>query len=211
MNAARPAPARPPRARRGVAAALIVALGALLAGCGGDGDGGSTDRIVVVPADRREEPVPLSGTTLEGTPLDVAALRGRLVVVNVWGSWCGPCRKEAPELERARQRLAADDVAFVGVTSRDDRAQALAFQRRFGVGYPSIDDRDGTVLLGLRGAVSANSVPTTLVLDDRGRIAARISGATTEATLVDVVSDVAGREVGAAGPTTASPTTAGSP
>lgn len=192
------------RPARTTVAALLVTLPLTLAACSADsggtggqqggtgfvgGDGDST--ITVIEPDQRREPVDLSGTTLEGERLDVASLRGSPVVLNVWGSWCGPCRKEAPALEAAAQRLSSDDVAFVGINTRDeDAAQALAFQRTFDVSYPSLVDGGGALLLSLRGAVAPNAIPTTLVLDAEGRIAARITGATTETTLVDLVQSV---------------------
>lgn len=185
--------------------AVVVAGLTLLAvpGCTGDDATGSGQAgfvagdgaITLIEPDRRETPVDLSGTTLEGEHLDVASLRGAPVVVNVWGSWCSPCRKEAPDLEAAHDQLADRGVSFVGINTRDeDPAQALAFQRTFDVGYPSLVDSGGTLLLSLRGAVAPNAIPTTLVLDDQGRIAARITGATTTVTLVDLVESVASAE-----------------
>jgi thiol-disulfide isomerase/thioredoxin len=183
------------------AAPLVVAavLGAGLAGCGessgGDADGGT---ITVVPEGKRQQAVELRGTTLEGAPLDVASFRGKVVVLNVWGSWCPPCRKEAPDLQAAYTQLRPKGVEFVGIDTNDkDKAQALAFQKTFGVTYPSLADDGGAALLALRGAVAANAVPTTLVLDRQGRIAARISRATTKATLAGVVEDVLSGKAGA--------------
>jgi thiol-disulfide isomerase/thioredoxin len=163
-----------------------------LAGCGGSSDGTTGDgTITMVPAAKRQQSVDLRGTTLEGVPLDVAAFRGKVVVINVWGSWCPPCRKEAPDLQAAYIELKAKGVEFVGIDTNDkDKAQALAFQKSFGVTYPSLADDGGGALLALRGAVAPNAVPTTVVLDPQGRIAARISSATTKATVVGLVEDV---------------------
>jgi len=181
------------------AAACVLALAA----CSGpsNGSGGTNyvagdGTITLVPAAKRQAPVALRGTTLEGQPVDVATFRGKVVVLNVWGSWCPPCRKEAPDLQAASQRLAAQGVTFLGIDTGDpDPAQALAFQKTFGVTYPSIADSGGQALLSLRGAVAPNAIPTTLVLDAQGRIAARISAATTTTTLTDLVGDVvSGRE-----------------
>ena len=181
-----------------LAAAGAAGLSALLAGCSGSSQGGSGTNFVagdgtitLVPAARRQAPVDLHGTTLEGQPVDVATFRGSVVVLNVWGSWCPPCRKEAPDLQSASQRLTASGVHFLGIDSGDpDPAQAVAFQKTFGVTYPSLADTTGQALLALRGAVAPNAVPTTLVLDTQGRIAARISSATTATTLTDLVNDV---------------------
>lgn len=189
--------------RRRTAAALVAAAAAVLA-LAGCGSGGGTaparagfvagdGTITVIEPDRRGQPIDLAGTTLEGQRLDVATFRGAPVVLNVWGSWCGPCRKEAPDLEAAHQQLQARGVSFLGINTREeDPAQALAFQRSFEVTYPSLADQGGTLLLSLRGAVAPNAIPTTVVLDDQGRIAARITGATTRTTLVDVVESVLG-------------------
>ena len=182
------------------AAVLATALAAALAGCSSApgqpagtsfvaGDGVIT---LVAPA-HRQAPVAVSGETLEGARLDLATLRGKPVVLNVWGSWCAPCRTEAPVLEAAKRKLTPDRASFVGIDTRDDdSAQALAFQRRYEISYPSLVD-DGALLLALRGAVPPSSIPSTLVLDGQGRIAARISGPVPSVTtLVDLVDDVAG-------------------
>jgi thiol-disulfide isomerase/thioredoxin len=192
------------RAVTGSAAALAVAaLGFGLAGCSSSSAPGTgTDyvagdgTIVLVPPAKRQTPVSLRGTTLEGAPFDLASLRGRTVVLNVWGSWCPPCRKEAPDLQAASVALKDKNVTFVGINTKEqDPAQALAFQKTFGITYPSISDDGGQVLLGLRGAVPPNAIPSTLVIDAQGRVAARISNTTTRTTLVDLVEDVrAGRD-----------------
>lgn len=193
-------------ARRGAFALAAVLLGGAVAGCAGSSSTAASDAnyvagdgtITLVPPGRRQQAVELRGTTLEGVPVDVSAYRGKVVVLNVWGSWCPPCRKEAPDLQAASVELRSKGVEFLGInTNEKDTAQALAFQKTFGVTYPSLADDGGAALLALRGAVAPNAVPTTLVLDAQGRIAARISSATTKVTLVDVVEDVvAGRPGG---------------
>jgi thiol-disulfide isomerase/thioredoxin len=175
---------------------LVAALSvvALLAGCAGGGSAGNSSAqdggvLTTLPVDKRKEPIDLSGTTLTGDRLDLATLRGKPVVLNVWGSWCPPCRKEAPDLQAAAAELTGK-AAFVGIATRDEKANALAYERRFKVTYPSLLDR-GDLLLSLRGAVSAQSPPVTLVLDAQGRIAARWVGPVTRLTLVGMVDDVA--------------------
>lgn len=190
-----------PQSRAGRRAGLAaLALALALAGCTGSSSGDRNDNgsfvagdgvLTVLQPDRRGEPIALAGDTLEGTRLDLASLRGRTVVLNVWGSWCGPCRKEAPDLVTLEQQLKSQDVAFVGLNVREeDPAQARAFQRAFAITYPSLSDEGGNLLLSLRGAVAPNAIPTTLVLDGEGRIAARISGGTTRITLKGVVESV---------------------
>ena len=188
--------------RRGAGSAVaILAVAALLGACSSDpgdasgvrGDGTSfvsgKGVQTLVPAAQRGEPVELAADTLDGTRLDLATLRGKPVVVNVWGSWCPPCRKEAPALQAASEKLKGI-ASFVGVNTRDDDGQAQAYERRFKVSYPSVVDT-GTLLLSFRGAVAPTQIPSTLVLDARGRIAARFSGPVTELTLVQMVQDVA--------------------
>jgi thiol-disulfide isomerase/thioredoxin len=175
---------------RATAVALLVVLA--VAGCGGGGDGQSSAQgggvRTIVPVEQRKEPVDLAGTTLAGTRLDLATLRGKPVVLNIWGSWCAPCRKEAPELQAAAAELAGK-AAFVGIATRDDEAGAKAYERRFKVTYPSFLD-GGDMLLQLRGAVSSQSPPVTLVLDAKGRVAARFIGVVTRRSLVGAVEDV---------------------
>ncbi|MGD9958442.1 TlpA disulfide reductase family protein [Nocardioides sp.] len=143
----------------------------------------------------RGDPIDLTGETLEGESFDVADLRGKVVVVNVWWSACAPCRLEAPMLVGAAAQTAAD-ADFVGVNIRDNSAEpALAFDTTFGVTYPSIYDPTGKALLAFAGKVNLQAVPTTVVLDREGRIAATISGAIpSQLTLTDVIDDVAGQD-----------------
>lgn len=178
--------------------ALSLGLSLALAGCSGSSKGVGTSGFpigngaaVQVPEQQRGEPVTLAGSTLAGERLDLASLRGRPVVLNVWGSWCAPCRKEAKALVGAASELASQRVAFVGINTGDtDMAQARAFEQKYGVTYPSLVDDGGRLLLALHGAAPPKAIPTTLVLDPQGRIAARFSGEITQRTLVDLVSDV---------------------
>ncbi len=197
----------------GVLAGLALAGVATFAGCSTEGgvsqelraaaDSARDDGIVtgdgsiaVVPPAERGDPVTgLAGQTLDGTELDLAELRGGVVVLNVWGSWCAPCRAEAPELVAAHEALASGDdpVAFVGINARDVSVEnALAFERTFGIEYQSLYDPDGSLLLALRGDVPPNAIPSTLVLDPQGRVAARVLGETTAVTLEALVDEVRG-------------------
>jgi thiol-disulfide isomerase/thioredoxin len=179
-------------------AAVAVLVAGALTGCSstltrsGAPDKGFLDSdgtISKVATADRTAPVAFHGTTLEGRSFDVTDFRGKVVVVNVWGSWCPPCIKEAPALQRSWDRVRADGVQFVGVDTRDQPAAARAHQRRFGVTYPSIDDDSGRVLLALRGTLPPKAPPSTLVLDRRGRVAYRVLGEVTQATLTGLVED----------------------
>jgi thiol-disulfide isomerase/thioredoxin len=150
------------------------------------GDGTVTQLAVA----HRKAPVEFSGTTLDGKHFDLAALRGKVVVVNVWASWCPPCIAETPALQAVHEKTQADGVSFIGVNTESDVAAAQAHERRFDVSYPSIGDDGGRVLLDLRGSLPPTSTPSTLVLDRRGRVAARVVGRVDESTLSSLVQDV---------------------
>lgn len=139
--------------------------------------------VTEYPLTERGEPVQLSGTSLTDASLDVADYRGQVVVLNVWGSWCVPCREEAPTLARLSEEYAAQGVQFLGIDIKDNRASALAFQTRYGIEYPSIEDTDGRALLSLTSYVPAQAVPVTLVLNAEGTVASRVVGVAREATL----------------------------
>jgi thiol-disulfide isomerase/thioredoxin len=192
--------------------ALTITLGTLslgLSACGSDagsiaaqarsGDGkgyvsgdGSIERLAMV---KRSTPLTLSGTTVQGTPWRVSDAKGEVLVLNVWGQWCGPCVAEMPHLQQVWSQVSASGrpVRFMGINSRDSVETAKAFLLANKITYPSLRDDGGGTLLALRG--KANTTPTTLVLDRKGRIAARVSGPVTAATLRGLVNDVLGESV----------------
>ena len=108
------------------------------------------------------------------------------VVVNVWASWCAPCRSEAPALVALSELY--PDVSFVGILTRDNLPSARAFVKRFKILYPTLVDE--TILLSFRNSLIANAIPTTLVIDKNGKVAARISGEITVASLTDLINKV---------------------
>ena len=117
-----------------------------------------------------------SGKTESGLNLDASALAGKVVVMNWWYAACAPCRAEAPDLAALSKEF-EEDVQFVGVNVRDTAETALAFDRRFGITFPSVmDAQSGAVSLAFNGVVSPQAVPTTLVIDKSGRVSARILG-----------------------------------
>jgi len=134
----------------------------------------------------RGEPLTLSGPALEegAAPVDVAGYRGSVVVLNLWGSWCAPCRAEAPMLRDTASAYAAQGVSFLGVNVSDSPAAARAFERTYAITYPSIDDSvQVRAFLALREYVPSSAVPSTLVLDRQGRVAARVIGQISASTL----------------------------
>ena len=176
----------------------MLLLGAVLGACsddvGSSGDAGFVSGkgiITRLPVDERERPGEVAGESVDGEQISLADFEGSTVVVNVWGSWCAPCRAEAPDLVAASEELADRDVVFLGINSRDlDKAAARAFQRRFEVPYPSIYDQQGRTLLAFRGTLSPNAIPSTVVIDDQGRVAASVIGEVSRSTLVGLVEDV---------------------
>ena len=180
----------------------LVALLALIAlitnGCSsldGTGDKGyisGDGQITTIDPVDRGKPITLSGEDLDGKPLSFDDLRGRIVVVNYWWSACPPCRVEQPGLNKVAAEL-GDDAAFVGINIRDLSAdQGRAYVRSFEVPYPSVFDPSGEALLAFSGVLSRNAIPSTLVLDKEGRVAATVIGRVPGSrTIPDLVADVA--------------------
>ena len=173
-------------------------MGVGASGCGDDvGSSGETGYvsgkgvITQLAGDKREKPGEVAGQTIDGKSVALTDYEGQIVVVNVWGSWCPPCRAETPDLVAAAEELAPDEVAFLGINSRDlNQAAARAFVRRFDVPYPSIYDQQGQTLLAFRGTLTPNSIPSTVIIDEQGRVAASVLGQVSKSTLVGLVEDV---------------------
>ncbi|PYH02112.1 TlpA family protein disulfide reductase [Arthrobacter stackebrandtii] len=131
----------------------------------------------------RKDPVDFTGTLFDGATVNAADYRGKVAVLNFWYAACAPCRIEAPDLQALYTEFKADGVEFLGVNVRDEKATAEAFERTFELGYPSVVDKDGGVLLAMTKYVPPSSVPTTLVLDKKGRVSARVLGVAEKGTL----------------------------
>ncbi|MFJ3029063.1 TlpA family protein disulfide reductase [Curtobacterium sp. NPDC087080] len=172
------------------ASAVIAALA--LAGCSSSNDDLSrqygsgttqnyisgTGAVTEVATDQRSAPVDFTTKDTDGGTVSAKELRGKVVVLNFWYAGCPPCRAEAKYLNQVHDQYADDDVVFVGVNVRDEEGTAAAFERTFGVDYPTVlDARDGAVQLALSGQIAPNAVPATIVLDKQGRVAARVLGA----------------------------------
>ncbi len=182
--------------------ALSAAASLVLSACGSAGGassvgtdsgfvGGDGSIVVVDPAQRVVAP-DVSGPTLDGGTFDLADHRGETVVLNVWASWCAPCRAEAPELEEVWQAKKEEQVQFVGLNTRDSTIAAQRFVETMGLTFPSIEDSDGRVQLLFSDSLPPQAIPSTVVIDGDGRVAARILGKASAATLRGVIDEVAG-------------------
>jgi thiol-disulfide isomerase/thioredoxin len=168
-------------ARRGFVAVFVCTLvAAMVAGCASAprNSARAVDRVGLTVFDRsaQQQVADLSGRTLAGARFDLHALRGHVVVINVWASWCTECRTESPLLARMSRRLASSGVAFVGVDERDDAGSARRFAAHAGARYPELFDPSSQLLADLP-QLPQMGIPSTLIVDRVGRSAARIIGA----------------------------------
>jgi thiol-disulfide isomerase/thioredoxin len=193
--------------QKAVAIALVIfivgSIALSLAGCTSDPladqfrSGDSKNYIAgdgtVTEYDSAQRPpfLPFTGETESGQMLDSKALEGQVVVMNWWYSACAPCRAEAPELQALYEAFQDQGVQFVGVNVRDTAETALAFDRKFDIGFPSIiDAQSGAVSLAFQGVVSPQAVPTTLVIDKQGKVASRILGRIDSSILKTLIETV---------------------
>ena len=145
------------------------------------GDGSTT---IVAEAERVPAPE-LAGPTLDGGTFRLADYRGDVVVLNVWASWCAPCRSEAQALRQVSTELS--DVQFVGLNTRDSDDAARAFVDRFGLSYPNVIDSDGARQLLFRDSLPPAAIPSTVVIDRAGRVAARAIGEVDRSRLLGLI------------------------
>jgi thiol-disulfide isomerase/thioredoxin len=182
--------------RRAAVAAVCAALIVIgVSGCGSSDSGQGTDSgfvagdgsLVVLPESERELAPELVGTTLDGDQFRLADHLGEVVVMNVWASWCAPCRAEAPGLVAAAKGLGPKGVQFVGLDTRDSDTSARGFVSTFQIPYPNLIDRDGRLQLLFSDTLPPQAIPSTLVIDKEGRVAARALGRISEASLRGIV------------------------
>lgn len=181
------------------AAALVVVA---LAGCTSDpladqyasgsgqgyvsGDGAYTE----IPAADRGEAIEYSGTTESGDTVSSDDFAGKVHVVNFWYAGCAPCRLEAKDLKAVSE--AYTEVPFLGVNIYDTADNAITFEKKYEISYPSIIDvQTNSVQLAFagQGAVSPNAVPVTLIIDRDGRVAGRISGLIQDKSILTAMID----------------------
>ncbi|MGZ4506600.1 MAG: TlpA family protein disulfide reductase [Blastococcus sp.] len=208
MHAVAPARRTGGEAARGRAAAvLVVAL--LLAGCGGapapsrSAGGPSVSHaqastgapmgpgVTVFPVTSRVPLPDLAGQTLAGASLRLHDLTGKgVVVLNVWASWCAPCRDESPVLASVAAQTRGEDVRFVGLDEQDPPAAGRRFVAGAGTDYPHLTDPHGALLARL-SVLPTTGIPSTLLIDRHGLMAARVVGAVTRASLLALIAAVA--------------------
>jgi len=175
---------------------LIVAVSLLLAACGGgiSTPGGEQSfvsgngSVTFVSQAKRVAAPEIIGTDLAGKQFKKSP--ASILVVNVWASWCAPCRAEAPTLEQLSKNYAKSGVEFLGLVTRDNDEAARAFLKRFNITYPTV--HDDKLIASFSSSLSPNAIPTTLVIDRKNRVAARLSGEITVASLSDMIQRVIG-------------------
>ncbi|WP_043686258.1 TlpA family protein disulfide reductase [Streptomyces xylophagus] len=196
MSAASRARSRAVLSTAGVAVAALV-LSACSSG-GTSGGSGNTnfitgsDGIATVKKGDRQAAPDLSGKTIDGKTIDTADYKGKVVVVNVWGSWCSPCRAEADNLVQVAKATAGKGVQFVGLNTRDTSTEpAVAFEKKYAVPYPSLYDPTGKLMLRFKkGTLNPQAIPSTIVIDRDGKIAARALQALSEDKLREMLDPV---------------------
>jgi len=179
---------------------LLLAL-VLVAGWAGSGKsdvtdiGGNTDAVVYTAGHRPLAPE-FTATTLAGSKLSFSSYRGKVVVLNFWGSWCVPCREEASTLSAVSAQYQPSGVSFLGVDVRDTAASAEAFAHSFHITYPSVSDSSSAVTLAFTAVVPIAGTPTTLVIDRTGHIAGAVFGTATYPELTAILAKVTAKAGG---------------
>ena len=180
--------------------ALAGVVVILLAGCtpdkladqyaSGSGQGyiSADGAYVEIPAKDRDAPIVFTGLDEQGKTVSSTDFAGKVYVINLWYASCPPCRSEAPDLAAVSEKY--PNVPFLGVNISNTADEAITFNKEFGITYPSIIDANtASVQLALAGKVAPNAVPTTIVLDAEGRVAARISGLLREQSILTTMID----------------------
>ena len=175
----------------GVVVLLVAALVVTVFTHGNSSNASDDGNMVAYPAGQRPAAPDFTGTSLTGTPINFASYRGKIVVLNIWGSWCAPCVAEGQTLKYLDEEYGPKGIAFLGDDLQDTPTQALAFVHSAGITYPSVNDANGAVEERLSIAVPISATPTTLVIDKTGHIAGVIDGAVTYPEMTTLLTDAA--------------------
>ena len=174
------------------ASVFVLLVAALVVTVFTHGNSSNADaNMVAYPVGQRPAAPDFTATSLTGTPINFASYRGKIVVLNVWGSWCGPCQAEGQTLKYLDEEYAPKGIAFLGDDIQDTPTEALAFLRGVGITYPSVNDATGAVEERLAIAVPISATPTTLVIDKTGHVAGVIDGAVTYPEMTTLLNDAA--------------------
>lgn len=152
-------------------------------------DGNSSQMVYAVG--HRPVAPDFAGTSLTGSPIKLASFRGKVVVVNFWGSWCPPCRAEGPTLAVLAEQYRSHGVSFLGDDVGDTPANALAFTRTVGITYPSMNDSGYSIVQSFDRVAPVSDTPTTVVVDRTGHIAGVVIGKVTYQAMTTMLNDVA--------------------
>jgi cytochrome c biogenesis protein CcmG/thiol:disulfide interchange protein DsbE len=125
---------------------------------------------------------------VSGPPVNLARLGGKPVLINLWATWCGPCREEMPILQNAHISH-RDEIAFLGIDTKDNPERAAAFLEEVGATYPQVVDLDGRLLVE---HLRVPGLPVTVVLDSDGEVIKKHVGAFTEESLDSLIREVTG-------------------
>jgi thiol-disulfide isomerase/thioredoxin len=178
-----------------VAAVLLAAALAVTFLTQGKGNAASDVNVntntVEYPVGHRPLAPDFTGTSLTGATIKLSSYRGKVLVLNFWGSWCAPCRDEAPTLAVLDQQYSSKGVAFLGDDVGDTPVNALAFTRSHGITYPSINDQGYQIVQDLSQVVPVNDTPTTVVIDKTGHVVGMVLGSATYGDMTTLLRDAA--------------------
>ena len=173
-----------------VLAVLLAAALAVTFLTQGKGNAASDNTVVYQPGHRPLAP-DFTATSLTGATIKMSSYRGKTVVLNFWGSWCPPCRDEAPTLAVLSQQYASKGVDFLGDDVGDTPANALAFLHSVGITYPSINDPGYLIVQKFSQVAPVSDTPTTVVIDKTGHVAAMALGAVSYGEMTTLLHDAA--------------------
>jgi len=190
------------RAKRRTVVTVTAVVAVLLAGAltvtlltqGKDNGSGSTtsDGVVEYQAAQRPLAPNVTGNSLTGSTIKLSSYRGKTVVLNFWGSWCPPCRAEAPTLQVLNEQYSSKGVAFLGDDVGDTPTNALAFIRSDSITYPSFSDNGYLIVADFSDAgVAVSDTPTTVVIDKTGHVAGMVLGGASYGQLTTLIKDAA--------------------